>query len=323
MSKKIRTIFIGTPDFGVPALEALINSSDFEIIAAITQPDKKIGREQMLTKPPIKVCSEKYNIPVFQPEKINNFVEELKNLKPDLIIVAAYAQIISKEILDLPKYGCLNIHASLLPKYRGAACIQAAILNGDTKTGVTIMKMDVGLDTGDIIKQFPIEIKNTDTAESMFDKLAQLGAEIIVPTILDFIEGKITPQKQNNDQASYVKILKKEDGKIDWHKSATEIDRQVRAMYSWPGTFSQLRITNDKPCLPAGRLQIVKIISVSSEIIESSDKKVGEIFLHKGKIAVQCGQNALKIETLQMAGKKALSSEEFLRGNNIVGKFFE
>jgi len=312
---KIRTIFIGTPDFGVPALEALIASSDFEVIAALTQGDKKIGREQIISQPPIKVCALKNHIPVFQPEKINNFFEELKNLQPDLIIVAAYAQIISEEILNLTKYGCLNIHASLLPKYRGAACIQAAILNGDAETGVTIMKMDKGLDTGDIIKQFPIKISGDDTAEILFDKLSKLGGEIIVPTLLEFIAGKITPQKQDEAAASYVKILKKEDGKINWQDSAEKIERQVRAMYSWPGAFGELRINNEE-------LKIIKIIKASSKILEINNKKVGEVFLHKNQLAVQCGENALIIETLQMAGKKVLSSEEFLRGNNIVGKIF-
>lgn len=312
---KIRTIFIGTPDFGVPALEALIASVDFEVIAAITQPDKKIGREQIISQPPIKVCAIKHQIPVFQPEKINNFVPELKNLNPDLIIVAAYAQIISEEILNLPKYGCLNIHASLLPKYRGAACIQAAILNGDAETGVTIMKMDKGLDTGDIIKQFPIKISDDDTAEILFEKLSKLGGEIIVPTLLEFIAGKITPQKQDDSLASYVKILKKEDGKINWQESAEKIERQVRAMYSWPGAFGELRINNEE-------LKIIKIIKVSPEILEINNKKTGEVFLHENQLAVQCGEDALIIETLQMAGKKVLSSEEFLRGNNIVGKEF-
>lgn len=317
MSKQIRTIFIGTPDFGVPALKALINSADFDVIAVVTQPDKKQGRKQILTPPPIKSIALEKNIPVLQPEKINKNLESIKNLNPDLIVVAAYAQIISQALLDIPKYGCINIHGSLLPKYRGAACIQGAILDGETETGITIMKMDAGLDTGDMIKKFPVKIEEIDTTESVFDKLSNLGGEIIVPTLLDFIDGKLKPEKQNDTEASYVKMIKKEDGKIDWNWSAKKIERLVRAMYSWPGAYSQLRIKNEE-------LRIIKILEVSPEIIKSSNKKVGEIFFHEGKIAVQCGQNALLINKLQIAGKNPLSSEEFLRGHqDIVGKNFE
>ena len=317
MSKKLRTIFIGTPDFGIPALEALINSDKFELIAVVTQPDKPKGRKQILTPPPVKEIALKNGIQVLQPQKINNDITEIQNLQPDIIIVAAYAQIISQAILDIPKYGCINIHGSLLPKYRGAACIQGAILDGETETGITIMKMDAGLDTGNIIKKFPIPIRENDTTESVFDKLSNLGGEIIVPTLIEFIAGEITLEKQNENEASYVKMIKKEDGKINWNKNADKNERLVRAMYSWPGAYTQLKINNEK-------LQIIKILEVSPEIINSSDKKVGEIFVHDGKIAVQCGENALVINQLQMAGKKPLSSEEFLRGHqDIVGKKFE
>lgn len=323
MSKKIRTIFIGTPDFGIPALNALVDSSDFEVIAVITQPDKKQGREQILTAPAMKVAAEKFGIPVFQPEKINKFVDEIKKINPELIIVAAYAQIISQALLVIPKFGCVNIHGSLLPKYRGAACIQGAILNGEKETGITIMKMNAGLDTGDIIEKFSLPILDNDTTETLFDKLSQLGGEIIVPTLLKFIDNKIIPQKQNDAEASYVKMIKKEDGKIDWNKRAEEIERLVRAMTSWPGAYSELRINNEEPCLPAGRLRIIKILKVEHTVIKSVDKKIGEVFLHDGRIAVQCGQDALVILHLQMAGKKPLSCEEFLRGyKDIVGMIF-
>jgi len=316
MSKKIRTIFIGTPDFGIPALNVLASSTDFDVIAVITQPDKKQGREQILTAPDMKVAAEKLGIPVLQPEKINNYIEEINKLEPDLIIVAAYAQIISQALLDIPKYGCINIHGSLLPKYRGAACIQAAILNGDSETGITIMKMNAGLDTGDIIEKFSIPIQAVDTTESIFDKLSQLGGEIIVPTLLKFINGEITPLKQDDSQASYVTMIKKEAGKINWQESAEQIERLVRAMTSWPGAYTELRISNDK-------LKIIKILQIEHSVIQFSGKKIGEVFLHNGKIAVQCGQDALAISKLQMAGKKPLSSEEFLRGyKDIIGMIF-
>jgi methionyl-tRNA formyltransferase len=316
MSKKIRTIFIGTPDFGIPALEAIIKSNKFEIIAVITQPDKPKGRKQILTPPPVKEIALKNDIQVLQPKKINHDIETIQNLEPDIIIVAAYAQIISQAILDIPKYDCINIHGSLLPKYRGAACIQGAILDGESETGITIMKMDAGLDTGDIIKKFPISITKNDTTESVFNKLSNLGGEIIVPTLIEFIAGEINPEKQNEAEATYVKMIKKEDGKIDWNKSADKIERLVRAMYSWPGAYAQLKINNSE-------LKIIKILEVSPEIIKSNDKKIGEIFVHNGKMAVQCGENALVIKRLQIAGKKAVTSEEFLRGyGDVVGNIF-
>ncbi|MDP3043507.1 MAG: methionyl-tRNA formyltransferase, partial [bacterium] len=241
---KIKTIFIGTSDFGIPALRALAKDKQFEIIAVITQPDKPTGRKQILTPPPIKAEAEKYQIPIFQPEQIKNLQTEIsaqgecasgaKNLKSDIIIVAAYAQIIPEEILNLPKYGCINIHGSLLPKYRGAACVQAAILNGDGQTGVTIMKMDKGLDTGPILWQDKINIESRDTAGALYEKLSRLGAKILPIVIKKYIAGVIKPIAQDNARASYVKRLKKQDGLIDWAKSAVEIERFIRAMAPWP-----------------------------------------------------------------------------------------
>ncbi|MFH0892263.1 MAG: methionyl-tRNA formyltransferase [Candidatus Falkowbacteria bacterium] len=295
--KKITTIFIGTPDFGVPALCALIKDDIFDVVAVITQPDKKTGRKQVLTPPPIKLEAQKYKIPVYQPEKISR--HPIANI--DLIVVAAYAQILPESILSAPKYGCINIHGSLLPKYRGAACIQHAIMNGDKETGITIMKMDKGLDTGPILAQKSVPIEITDTAGTIFDKLSLLGAELLLPTIKNYIAGKIEPEPQDDSRASYARQLKKEDGRIDFKKSAEEIERFVRAMSPWPGAFL---ITN----------KTIKIIETERKTIKINKHKPGKFFVFENKLAVQCGTDALIINKIQPEGKKIMSGEEFING---------
>jgi len=304
-NKKLSTIFIGTPDFGVPAFEVLIEK--YNVKAVITQPDKKIGRKQTLTPPPIKQAAQKNDIEVWQPEKIKDVKEKIISLNLDFAVVAAYAQIIPKEILDIPKYGFLNIHASLLPKYRGASCIQASILAGDNKTGVTIMKMDEGLDTGPILAQISLEIDKNDTAGALFDKLSILGKNLLITTLEKYLDGKIKPIQQNNKQASYVGILKKENGKIDWQKDALYIERFVRAMHPWPGAFTRL----------GGK--ILKITK-ANKIIYTNEKMVGEIFLNKNNLAIQCGKNALLISKLQLEGKKEINAKDFILGyKNRIG----
>ena len=206
-------IFIGTPRFGLPCLKALINDNDINVIAVITQPDRPAGRKQAVDFLPIKKEALKNAIPVLQPEKIKIIKEQIINLKPDIIVVAAYAQIIPQGILDIPKYGCINVHGSLLPKYRGASCVQAAILNGDKKSGVTIMKMEASLDTGPIIVLKEIEIKNDFTSGDLYDKISLLAGEILVPTIKAYVKGDIKETPQDNSKASYAPMLKKENGR--------------------------------------------------------------------------------------------------------------
>lgn len=300
---KIKIIYIGTAEFGLPSFRALLNEPDFEIPLVITQPDKPVGRKQIITSSPIKIATEKKDIRVLQPEHIIDIREKISLLKPDLIVVAAYAQIIPEEILNLPKYGCLNLHASLLPKYRGAAIIQAAILNGDEQTGLTIIKMDKGLDTGPILAQTIIKIENNDTAEILYDKLSAMGADFTVETIKKYLAGKITPRAQDSSQASYVKILKKSDGLIDWSKPAIELEKFIRAMNSWPMAWTW----------QDGKQ--VKIISAQNQPIEINSYKPGKTFKYNNGLAVQCGRNALIIKTLQFEGKSALDSKEFLRGH--------
>lgn len=314
MSNKLKIIFIGTPEFGVPAFKKIAADNNFNIIATITQPDKKVGRKQVLTPPPIKIAAQKNNINVFQPEKIKNFIKDIEELQPDLIIVIAYAQIIPEEILSIPKFGCINVHGSLLPKYRGASCIQAAILNGDKETGITIMKMDKGLDTGPIIAQKNILISEKDTAGSLYDKLADLTPNFLVKTISEYINKKILPQKQDDKYASYVKILKKTDGKINWSKSAGEIERLVRAMHPWPSAYSYLN--NQK--------QIIKIIGTDSHVLNINRYEPGFLFTDGKQLMAKCGQGALVLNKLQIEGKKEISGKEFINGyKNLINRVLQ
>jgi len=296
---------MGTPEFSWPGLESLIATPNLEIVGVFTQPDKPIGRRQIITPPPVKILAKQHNLKVFQPERIKTEVEIIKNLAPDLIVVIAYGKIIPQSILDIPRFGCLNVHASLLPKYRGAACLNAPILNGDKETGVTIMKMDAGLDTGPILRQAKINLTGRETLAEVHDQLAKLGAELLVPTLTDWVEGKITPQIQDNSQASYIKMLTKEDGRIDWAKPALEIKRMIRAYNPWPGTYTE----KDG--------EILKIIETEHEILASNNHKSGELFLDNNRLAIQCRQGALVILKLQAAGKKIMTAKEYLRGHKI------
>lgn len=305
--KKINIVFIGTPDFGVPTLKMLINDSNFNILGVITQTDKKVGRKHVLTPSPIKEEAIKNNLKVWQPERIKNFDIPAKNI--DFIIVIAYGQIIPKNILELPKYGCINIHGSLLPKYRGAACIQEAIKNGDKKTGVTIMKMDEHLDTGPILTQSEINISPNDTTGTVYEKISKLGAEILIPTLRKYINNEIKPNEQNDSASSYVGLLKKSDGEINWSKTAIEIERFIRAMNPWPGAFAfaQSKTENSKS-------KKIIIISTKPEIFNFDKFKPGDFFAHNGDLLVQCGKDSLMIDRIQPEGKKVMDAKSFLNG---------
>lgn len=316
-NKRLKIIFMGTPEFSLPGLTTLINDPEFEIIGVFTRADKPVGRKQILTAPPVKLLANQHGIPVFQPEKIKPEADRIRSLKPDLIVVIAYGKIIPQEILDIPTYGCINVHASLLPKYRGAACLNAPIINGDQETGVTIMQMEAGLDTGPILRQAKINLTNKTVLPEVHDQLAKLGAEILPQTLKDWVAGKIIPQKQDDSQASYISTLKKEDGRLDWSKTATELDRLVRGFNPWPGTFTYDK--NDK---------IVKILAAEIEHQDQkADKKIekiGEISLKNNKLRVKCGQDYLVILKLQTEGGKALATQEFLSGHaNFVGQILK
>lgn len=306
LSKIVRTIFIGTPTFSITALKALANDPNFEIVAVITQASKEVGRKKIITPPPIKVEAEKYKIPVLQPRKIIEVIENIKSFKPELIVVVSYGQIIPEEILKIPRYGCVNIHGSLLPKYRGAAVIQAAIINYDKQSGVTIMLMDKGLDTGPILSQLAIDLDPNETSTSLFLKLSKLGGELLIPTLKKYIQGEIKPTAQDSSLASYVTTLTKKDGRINWEKPAFYIERFVRAMNPWPGAWT---MWNGKT---------IKITEVEHHPHLIEQYKAGEIFLDHNHMSIQCGINALSIKRLQIEGKKEMSADEFLRGNKEI-----
>jgi methionyl-tRNA formyltransferase len=286
---KLKIIFMGTPDFAIPILEAITHCSLFTVCCVITTPDKPVGRQQKITPPPVKKLALKYKIPVLQPEKISQARDQITDYQPDLIVVAAYGQILPKEILNIPKYGCINVHASLLPKYRGSSPIQFAILNDEKTTGVTIMIMDEKMDHGPILAQEKIAIQPNETAQTLHDKLARLGADLLIKTIPQYIQGEIKPQPQDESKATYTKILTRQDGQIDWQKSAQEIERQIRALTPWPGTWT---IFNGK------RLKILK-----AKVVNKKDE-----------MAIQTGKGYLLLEMVQPEGKKPMKWEEFLRG---------
>jgi len=300
---KIRLIFIGTAEFGIPSFTILMNDPQFEIILAITQPDKPAGRKQLLYPSPIKLTAQKYKIPLVQPRKIMDLIEDIRRRRPDIVLVIAYSQLIPESILNLPRYGCLNLHASLLPKYRGAAPIQAAIFNRDEKTGLTVIKMDKNLDTGPILAQVTVPIDKHDNGETLYDKLAEVGSKLLPNTIKNYLSGEIMPVPQDKASASYAKRIVKSDGLVDWHKPAEAIEAFVRAMTPWPLAWTWWK----------GKQ--VKIIEVQPKPIEIDLYKPGKTFIYNRGLAIQCGKNALIIRRLQLEGKNILSSQEFLNGH--------
>lgn len=321
MKEKRKIIFIGTPEFGAVILEELAKSI-FKPALVITAPDKPVGRKQILTPSPVKVLAQKQKIPLLQPEKIksHNSHKAIKAIEPDLIVVAAYGQILPKEILNIPKYGCLNVHPSLLPKYQGPSPIQYAILNGDKKTGVTIILIDEKIDQGPILAQKALIIKKDETIENLHNKLANLGADLLIKTIPRWTRKTIKPKLQDKTKASYTKILKKEDGEINWQKSAEEIERQIRAFNPWPSAYSGLKVEDKE-------LKILKIwkAGVLKQTKAGPFGQPGKVFLaSNNKIAIQTGKDYLIVEELQPEGKKKMTAEEFLRGRlDFIGKLLK
>jgi methionyl-tRNA formyltransferase len=323
----LRIIFMGAADLSCASLEALAHSTKFQIAAVVTHPDHPKGRGLKLQPSPVKSLALQLGLPVLQPPRVRDekFIAELRALQPDLIVVAAYGQILPPAILDLPRLGCLNIHTSLLPKYRGAAPIQWAIASGDTETGVTIMKMDAGLDTGDIVAQRRTPIRPEDDSVTLHDRLARLGAELLVQTIPDYAAGKIQPVPQPAEGVSHAPKIKKEDGHIDWNQPARTILNRLRAFTPWPGVFTFWlgvppsggnAIRTEEP--PKGgtpstpRPILLKIWKV--EVVERSGRPGEILSVDKKGIVVACGQNALRILELQREGGRRLNTGEFLAG---------
>lgn len=305
----MRIVYMGTPDFAVAALEAII-AAGHQVVAVVTQPDKEKGRGKAISMSPVKECALKNNIEVFQPVKLRNnpeAVEQLRSYNADMFVVAAFGQILTEEVLNMPKYGCINIHASLLPAYRGAAPIQWAILDGLKETGVTIMQMDKGIDTGDILMQETLAIESTDTGESLFDKLSILGAKAIVRAIPLIEEGSLVPQKQDDSLSNYAKMLNKEMGKINWEDDAVKIERYVRGLNSWPSAFSFI---NGK------QLKIWKS-EVADEVTPGNDLTGTIVAVDKKSFSVACGTGVLRILEVQLEGKKRMDVDAFARGYEI------
>lgn len=313
----MKIIFMGTPDFAAGALEALVRAGH-EVLLAVTQPDKPKGRSSELVPPPVKVCALEHGIPVFQPRRIKvpEAVEELKRHEADIFIVAAFGQILSQEILDIPRYGCVNIHASLLPRYRGAAPIQHVIMDGEERTGVTIMQMDAGIDTGDMLYKREIPIGHKDNYETLHDKLMVLGGQAIVEALPLLEQGKLIPEKQKEEKSCYAPLIDKTMGEIDFSQPAVAIDRKIRAMTPWPSAYTRYR----------GKQLKIWLAQPAGNVNEDGAHVPGEILeTDKDSVTVAAGEGSLIIQELQLEGKKRMTAHDFLLGvkmqpGEILGK---
>lgn len=298
---EIRTVFMGTPEFALGTLQGLIDAG-CDLVGVYTQPDRPKGRGKQLAAPPIKELAQKYDIPVYQPTKLRDpeAVAELQEIAPDLIVVVAYGQILPQSVLDIPKYGCINVHASLLPKYRGAAPINMVIIDGETETGITTMHMDAGLDTGDMLVKRSLAIVENETAGELHDRLARLGRETMEETLKQLCAGTLTPEKQNDDLTCYAPMMKKEDGRLDWNRSATELHNQVRGLDPWPGAYTSLNG------------ELLKL--AATRVAEGQGEPGCVVAADADGVQVACGEGMLVINQLQLAGRKRLSAADFLRG---------
>jgi methionyl-tRNA formyltransferase len=325
----LRIIFMGAADLSSAGLEALAHDAKFQIAAVVTHPDHPKGRGLKPQPSPVKSLALRLGLPVLQPERAHDekFIAELRALQPDLIVVIAYGHILPPAILDLPRFGCLNIHPSLLPKYRGAAPIQWAIANGETGTGVTIMKMDAGLDTGGILTQRRTPIRPADDSATLHDRLARLGAELLAQTIPDYVAGKIQPTPQPAEGASHAPKIKKEDGRIDWNQPARTILNRLRAFTPWPGAFTFLEAQPKPRLIKIWKAEVNEYGrdgSPSRPVASARRPYPGEILqADKNGIVAGCGQNALRILELQREGGRRMGAAEFLAGHSLKcgGKF--
>jgi methionyl-tRNA formyltransferase len=298
-----KVIFMGTPDFSVPVLQSLIDEK-YDVIAVVTQPDRPVGRKRILTPPPVKVAAEKHGIPVYQPEKIKNEedLNQVLDLKPDLIVTAAFGQILPNKLLEAPKYGCINVHASLLPELRGGAPIHYSILQGKEKTGITIMYMVEKLDAGDIISQVEVEIEERDHVGTLHDKLSAAGAELLIDTIPPLLAGEISPVKQDDSKATFARNIKREQEKIDWTRDGEEIYNHIRGLHPWPVAYTTLD----------GSVMKVWWGEKVSVTPSSPGKIIG---IEEDGFVVSSGNSTgIKITDLQPSGKKRMSAKDYLRG---------
>jgi methionyl-tRNA formyltransferase len=298
-----RIIFMGTPRFAAPTLNALADAH--QVVGVVTQPDRPAGRGRDLSQSAVKTVALQRGLPLFQPRslRISQAIAHLSGWDPEVIVVAAFGQILSQEILDLPPGGCLNVHASLLPRWRGAAPVAAAILAGDKVTGVTIMKLDAGLDSGPIVAQRKEAIRPGDTRATLSERLSRLGAELLVETLPAYLSGDLQPEPQSGEEATFADRLRKRDGQLDWSSPATELDRKIRAFTPWPGTFTFWK----------GRR--LKIVEATPKLDWEGDATPGTVVALNEAAAVATGQGALRLEEVQLAGKRAMKIQSFLRGH--------
>jgi methionyl-tRNA formyltransferase len=298
-----KIVFMGTPDFSVPSLKALIETQ--EVVGVVTQPDRPAGRGQQLRPSPVKAAALDAGIPVYQPKSLRKkaAADPLREWNPDVIIVAAFGQILRPHVLELPPHGCLNIHASLLPRWRGAAPIQHAIMAGDAETGVCLMQMDVGLDTGDVYTCRATPISADDTAETLHDRLANMGAALMRDSLDDVLSGKLPAQPQDDDLFTYAPMISKENGRLDWNKSAAELDRLIRAMTPWPGAFTTWE---------GKTLKIIKAEFSDRDTAATPGRVLYDADARQTTVAT--GSGSLILETIQLAGKKAMLAADFMRG---------
>ncbi|MFH1375984.1 MAG: methionyl-tRNA formyltransferase [Patescibacteria group bacterium] len=301
MAEKLKVVFAGTPDFAVPSLERLLEDSEIEVVAVFTQPDRPAGRGQELSAPPVKKVAEEKGIPLFQPEKLE--ASELQKFSPDFLVVVAYGVILADDVLSLPKFGCINLHASLLPKFRGASPIQSAILSSEDKTGVSFMRITEKLDSGPVYTQFKVEIAEKN-AEELGTELAALGGEKFPEVLKMLAAGELKETPQDDAQASECKKIEKADGKVNWEKDSAEtLLKKLRAFTPWPGVWTEIGGKN------------LKLVDFETWNVEHETQKDGETFERAGKIGVQSADGAIQLIKVQLEGKKALDVQEFVKGN--------
>jgi methionyl-tRNA formyltransferase len=301
----IRVVFMGSPDFATPILRTL--AKNYPVVGVVTQPDRPAGRGKKITPPPIKILADQLELPVFQPRRLREpgALDQLRLWEPALIVVAAFGQILRPDVLDLPKYGCINVHASLLPRWRGAAPIQAAILNNDLQTGITIMRMDPGVDTGPTLGQRVEPILPEDTSGSLSARLAMIGADLLMETLPGYLDGSLSPTTQDETQATYAPMLKKEDGWLDFNQPADRLARQVRAHQPWPVAYTQWQ---EQP------LKILRASVASVDPAENAQIHPGQLVRVQGLPAIYTSQGLLVLEELQPAGKRSMTGKDFLQG---------
>lgn len=313
----MRIVYMGTPEFAAVALDAIVK--EHEVVAVITQPDKPQGRNRKLVPTPVKVKAQAYDIPVYQPVKIREeeSVQMIRDYNPDVIVVAAYGQILPESILNIPKYGCINIHASLLPKYRGAAPIERAIIDGEVMTGVTTMYMAKGLDTGDMIEKAEVPITGEDTGASLHDKLAEAGAALILTTLAKLEAGTVTRTKQDDAQSCYAAMLTKELGQMDFTRPAVELERLIRGLNPWPCAYTTIDGKNVK----LYKAEVINLDAQMRQMLQEKSEQTltftpGEIVeVAKKYFVIACGEGALRVRNLQPEGKKAMDTSAYLNGN--------